>query len=165
MDQIPPSKTDPAADLAHKRSLVNTIVVVALAVVGLIGGWVMFDAIYTPGQPLPLARGVPPKNVPGAKSRPESAVTAKTAEPAAPELPAAPGAQAGEAQFVLQMGVSGNAASAEELRAKLERHGIPSTIETRVSVGPFSTREGVDAARAKLQDLGLEGGLLVTTTK
>jgi hypothetical protein len=32
-------------------------------------------------------------------------------------------------------------------------------------VGPFKTREGVDAVRAKLKELGLDGGLLVTTTK
>lgn len=165
MDPIPPPNTEPAADLNQKRSLVNTIVVVALAAVGLLGGWVMFEAIYTPGQPLPLVRGVPPKTEPGAKARPDSAVTARIEEPAAPALPAAPGEQAGDTRYVLQMAVSGSAASAEELRAKLERHGIPSTIETRVSVGPFSTREGVDAARAKLQDLGLDGGLLVTTTK
>jgi len=161
MDQIPPPKINPPADAARKQRLVNQIVVIALVVVGLIGGWVMFDAIYTPGQPLPLTlkHGAPPKSAPAAKSRPESAVAARTAEPAGP------GAQAGESQYVLQMNVSGNEANAEDLRARLERQGIASSIEIRVTVGPFRTQEGVDAARAKLKELGLEGGLLVTTTK
>lgn len=165
MNQIPTPETDPTADLALKRRLVNRIVVAALLVVGLIGGWVMFEAIYTPGQQLPLLRSQPHKAAPAAKSRPESTVVARTEEAAAPERAAAPGAPAGENQYVLQMGVFGNVASAEELRAKLERHGISSSLETRVHVGPFRTQEGVDAARAKLKELGLDGGLLVTTTK
>ncbi|MCX7148960.1 MAG: SPOR domain-containing protein [Rhodocyclales bacterium] len=160
MNQIPTPNTDPAADQVSKARLVNRIVVVALLVVGLVGGWVMFDAIYTPGQPLPLTlkHGAPPKSAPAAKPRPEPAMAARTTESAAP------GAQAGESQYVLQLNVAGNAA-AEDLRARLERQGIASSIEIRVTVGPFRTREGVDAARAKLKELGLDGGLLITTTK
>ncbi|TRZ96556.1 MAG: hypothetical protein D4R84_06925 [Rhodocyclaceae bacterium] len=160
MDQRPLPETNPAAEAARKRNLVNRIVVFALLAVGLIGGWVMFDSIYTPGQPLPLTlkHGAPPKSAPAAKSRPEPAVAARTEEPAAP------GAQAGESQYVLQLNVSGNAA-AEDLRARLEKQGIASAIEIRVTVGPFRTREGVDAARTKLKELGLDGGLLITTTK
>lgn len=161
MDPRPPPETDLAADAVRKRNLVNQIVIVALLAVGLIGGWVMFDAIYTPGQPLPLTlkHGAPPKSAPAAKPRPEPAVATRTEEPAAP------GAQTGESQYVLQLNVAGNAANAEDLRARLERQGIASSIEIRVAVGPFRTREGVDAARAKLKELGLDGGLLITTTK
>jgi len=62
------------------------------------------------------------------------------------------------------VGAFDNVANAEELRAKLERKGIPSSIsiDARVQVGPFRTQEGADAARAKLKELGLDGGLLVT---
>jgi DedD protein len=72
---------------------------------------------------------------------------------------------AGERQFVLQMGVFGNVANAEDLRAKLELHGIPSSIEARVHVGPFRSKEEADSVRAKLKELGLDGGLLVTLKK
>jgi len=84
--------------------------------------------------------------------------------PAAPRrAPASrPITQAGERQYALQVGVFGNVANAEDLRAKLELHGIPSSIEARVHVGPFRTREEADAARARLKELGLDGGLLVT---
>ena len=168
MDQTPTPEAEPAVDLARKQRLVNGILVAALAAVGLVGGWVMFDAIYTPGQPLPLVRGVSPKNAPAAKPKPESTeptVVASPEVPAVSPLPAAPGAQTGEGQYVLQMGVFGNASNAEELRAKLDRHGLPASIETRVTIGPFGTQEEVDVARTKLKDLGLEGGLLVTRTK
>ena len=60
------------------------------------------------------------------------------------------------------MGVFSNVANAEDLRAKLELHGIPASIEARVLVGPLQTREEADAVRAKLKELGLDGGLLVT---
>ena len=68
----------------------------------------------------------------------------------------------GERHLALQMGVFGNLANAEDLRAKLELNGIPATIEARVHVGPFSTREEVEGVRAKLKELGLDGGLLIT---
>lgn len=73
--------------------------------------------------------------------------------------------QAAERQYAVQMGVFSNVANAEDLRAKLELHGIPSTIEARVHAGPFATREEASAARAKLKELGLDGGLLVTMKK
>jgi DedD protein len=63
------------------------------------------------------------------------------------------------------MGVFGNVANAEDLRAKLELHGIPSSIEARVHVGPFRSKEEADSVRAKLKELGLDGGLLVTLKK
>jgi DedD protein len=84
----------------------------------------------------------------------------------APRAPASrPLSRIAEPHFALQMGVFTNVANAEDLRAKLELHGIPSTIEARVHVGPFATREEADAARAKLKELGLDGGLLVSFKK
>ena len=67
--------------------------------------------------------------------------------------------------FALQMGVFSNMTNAEDMRAKLELHGIPTTVETRIHVGPFKTRAEADAARVKLRELGLDGGLLITMRK
>ena len=99
-------------------------------------------------------------------ARPEPARELVPAPAAARRAPASrPLTQAAERQFALQMGVFGNVANAEDLRARLELHGIPSSIEARVHVGPFKTREEVEIARAKLKELGLDGGLLVSMKK
>jgi len=107
---------------------------------------------------------VPPAASPAARPDPVRELAASPA--AARRAPASrPITQAGERQYALQMGVFGNVANAEDLRAKLELHGIPSSIEARVHVGPFRTREEVEVARAKLKELGLDGGLLVSLKK
>jgi DedD protein len=62
--------------------------------------------------------------------------------------------------FAVQAGVFADAQHAEELRAKLTLNGIPSTMEARVQVGPFKTREEAEVARQKLKALGVEGILL-----
>lgn len=74
-----------------------------------------------------------------------------------------PLAQAAETarRFLVQVGVFGNHANAEELVGKLQAAGIPAQIESHVQVGPFASRAEVDAARAKLKSLGLDDGLLV----
>lgn len=96
-------------------------------------------------------------------TRPEPARELVQTPTAARRAPASrPITHAGERQFALQMGVFGNLANAEDLRAKLELNGIPASIEARVHVGPFSSKEEVEAVRAKLKELGLDGGLLVT---
>ncbi len=107
---------------------------------------------------------VPPAASPAARPEPARELAqSHTAPRAAPA--SRPISGAGERQFALQMGVFGNLANAEDLRAKLEVHGIPSSIEARVHVGPFRTREEVAVARAKLKELGLEPGLLVSVRK
>ena len=58
--------------------------------------------------------------------------------------------------FALQAGVFSNPQLAEELHAKLTLSGVPSTLETRVQVGPFRTRQEAEAAQAKLRGLGIE---------
>lgn len=58
--------------------------------------------------------------------------------------------------FVLQAGVFTSAQRAEELHARLTLSGVPSTLETRVQVGPFRTRQEAEAAQAKLRELGIE---------
>jgi DedD protein len=39
-------------------------------------------------------------------------------------------------------------------------NGVPSTLETRVQVGPFKTRQEAEAAQAKLKALGIESLLV-----
>jgi DedD protein len=134
-----------------------------------------------PLQPLPAEKPLTrPATSRPASIRPSEPVPPAAASTARPEparelahLPTAPQrapasrpiTQAGERQLALQMGVFSNVANAEDLRAKLELHGIPSSIEARVHAGPFKTREEVEVARAKLKELGLDGGLLVTLKK
>ncbi|MDK9703851.1 MAG: SPOR domain-containing protein [Sulfuritalea sp.] len=101
--------------------------------------------------------------VPQPKAAPAPAAAAHVAPPRAPA--SRPLTQAIERRYALQMGVFSNVANAEDLRAKLMANGIPATIEARVHVGPFRTRQEVDAARAKLKELGLDDGLLITTKK
>lgn len=84
-----------------------------------------------------------------------SSAPATVATPAA--TPAPPRLFSG---FAVQAGVFSDAQRAEELRAKLTLNGIPSTMEARVQVGPFKTREEAEAARQKMKALGIDGILL-----
>ncbi|HQR04432.1 MAG TPA: SPOR domain-containing protein [Rhodocyclaceae bacterium] len=68
-------------------------------------------------------------------------------------------------QYLVQMGVFNNVTNAEELRAKLELNGIPATIEARVRVGPFASKDEAEAAQAKMAALGITPGMLVATKK
>ena len=58
--------------------------------------------------------------------------------------------------FLLQAGVFSSPQRAEELHAKLTLSGVPSSLETRVQVGPFRTRQEAEAAQEKLKELGVE---------
>ena len=62
--------------------------------------------------------------------------------------------------YGVQAGVFADPRRAEELHARLVQSGIPASIESRVQVGPFKTREQAEAARAKLKELGVDGVLL-----
>ncbi|MCL2076142.1 MAG: SPOR domain-containing protein [Betaproteobacteria bacterium] len=62
--------------------------------------------------------------------------------------------------YVVQAGVFANFQRAEEIHAKLTLHGIPSTLETRIQVGPFKTQAEAEAARKKMRELGIEGIVL-----
>lgn len=92
-----------------------------------------------------IARGNPERTAPA--HAPASRPLARAAETAR--------------RFLVQVGVFGNHANAEELVAKLQAAGIPAQIESHVQVGPFASRTEVDAARAKLKSLGIDDGLLV----
>lgn len=62
--------------------------------------------------------------------------------------------------FLVQAGVFASPERAEELHARLNMNGVPSTLETRVQVGPFKTRQEAEAAQAKLKALGIESLLV-----
>lgn len=127
------------------------------------------EAKPEPAVAKPEVKAVPERTAAPSAPRPPQVQPAPVVAPphAAPHrAPASrPVTQAVERRYALQMGVFGNMANAEDLRAKLVANGIPATIEARVSVGPFRTRQEVDAARAKLKELGLDDGLLITTKK
>lgn len=121
--------------------------------------------------PVPATSGVVEKTPPAVV--PEETAPASVAKPAAnkveavkPEVskhpeprataqvvPAAPAVPNG---FVLQAGVFSSIKRAEELHAQLTLSGVPSTLETRVQVGPFRTRQEAEAAQAKLKELGVQ---------
>lgn len=62
--------------------------------------------------------------------------------------------------FLVQAGVFTSPERAEELHARLNMNGVPSTLETRVQVGPFKTRQEAEAAQAKLKALGIDSLLV-----
>jgi cell division protein FtsN len=62
--------------------------------------------------------------------------------------------------YALQAGVFSDPRLAEELHAKLTLNGIPSTLETRVQIGPFKSREEAEAASAKMKTLGIDAVML-----
>ena len=129
----------------------------------------------TPSAARPAAPGAP-------ASAARSAAAAKPAEPkpAEPKPPAASAPPAAPARaeaapapaaavppprlfygYALQAGVFSDPRRAEDLHAKLTMEGIPSTIEARVQVGPFKTREEAEATRAKMKALGIDALLLL----
>lgn len=108
-------------------------------------------------------RPVPEASAPPAVAVPDEALASTPAKPTARVVEAHPApvaAPSGVSRlfsgFLLQAGVFTNQERAEELHAKLTLSGIPSTLETRVQVGPFRTRQEAEAARARLRELGVE---------
>lgn len=106
------------------------------------------EASMAPGQSIPRpATAVEPAPVRSAphpsESRPAPAVT----PPVVSRL---------FSGFLLQAGVFSSVQRAEELHARLTLSGVASTLETRVQVGPFKTRQEAEAAQAKLKELGVE---------
>lgn len=120
----------------------------------------------------PTAPSKPSVAAPAAPSAPRvvAAEPEFTADPSVPVPRAEPGRPASIGTvpprpvangYVLQAGVFASHQRAEELLAKLQLNGIPATVESRVQVGPFKTREEADAVRAKLRELGISEAILV----
>lgn len=124
-------------------------------------------ARMAPRSPVPatLAEGTSaasvPSQTPPVQENSAPAALPPSAPPITPPaervLPSPPRLLSG---YAVQAGVFADAQHAEELRARLTLNGIPSTLEARVQVGPFKTREEALAAQEKLKSLGLDGVLL-----
>lgn len=63
--------------------------------------------------------------------------------------------------FKLQAGIFTDHQSAEALQTRLSAVGIPSTIESRVQVGPFANRAEALKAQEKLKELGVSAALIL----
>lgn len=115
-------------------------------------------------QPAARSAASPPPSTAAAPARATSAAPARAESPVAvmPPMPAPPRLFAG---YALQAGVFSDPRRAEELHARLTLEGIPSTIEARVQVGPFSSRAEAEAAREKLKAMGVDAVLLPKGTK
>ncbi|UCV19370.1 SPOR domain-containing protein [Ferribacterium limneticum] len=128
------------------------------------------ESTKKPVTPAPAVAPVPAP-VPEATTAPSNILPPRAATPAQ-TTPAKPTARIVEARpasavtppvvsrlfsgFVLQAGVFSSVQRAEELHARLTLSGVPSTLETRVQVGPFKTKHEAEMAQAKLKELGVE---------
>lgn len=129
----------------------NGIVVALLVLVGVVGAGFMINALYSS----PSAPSAPAKVVDAPKEAPPG-----TAAMVAPESSLRPGST----RYSLQLSPYSEVATAEDVRAKLDKLGMSSSlrIEAHVQVGPFRTAEEAEAARAKLKELGVYGGQVTT---
>lgn len=103
------------------------------------------------------SRPVAPAAVPEASSAPREAVPPTPAPETAAPAVAKPSLPRPGRGYLVQAGVFTSAELAQELHAKLVLNGIPSSLETRVQVGPFSSEREAEAARVRLKALGIDG--------
>lgn len=127
-----------------------------------------------PPPPAPVVGKLPPEPAqPAAPSTQRSVTSAVKPEKAAPAplaklgppTPASPPSSVKPApapkNFEVQVGVFSDMENAKQLQAKLAEHGIPSHTETRLQVGPFSSKAEADAAQQKLKALGV-GAVIIS---
>lgn len=81
---------------------------------------------------------------------PQKPAPAEIQKPAAPARPAMP-----TSQYTIQAGAFLHSSNAEKLLQQLQSAGIPAYLETRVQIGPFSSKAEADAAMAKLKQMGI----------
>jgi DedD protein len=114
----------------------------------------------------PVSRTVGMVNPPAPLGAPAKTAEVKAPAPiAAParveqQMPQQPAPVRLYSGFALQAGVFADPRRAEELHAKLTLEGIPSTIEARVQVGPFKTKEEAEVVREKMKNLGIDAVML-----
>ena len=119
-------------------------------------------AVVSAPAPVPEATMAPSNILPPPRAAiPAEPLPAKPAERTVEARPPAPAVTAPVVSrlfsgFLLQAGVFSSVQRAEELHARLTLSGVPSTLETRVQVGPFKTKQEAEAAQAKLKELGVE---------
>ncbi len=96
---------------------------------------------------------LPPVEASSPAINPSQAVAGSEAAPAvAPLAVVPPRPLSGHA---LQSSPLPDQQRAAELQARLAQEGLPSSIETRLQVGPFRSRAEAESARRKLQTLGI----------
>ena len=126
------------------------------------------EVFSRPVLPRPAPSSRPVQSAPPASVKTQSAPSRAFVEPAPfvrspapitppPPVPPPPRMLSG---YSLQAGVFSDPHLAEELHAKLTRNGIPSTLETRVQLGPFKSRAEAEAVHAKLKALDVDAVLL-----
>lgn len=122
------------------------------------------SAAKVPKTAMPAEKAAPPVIAestasPSIAPAPEPVVREAAPAPALPARAAEPSASTVRrlfSGFVLQAGVFSSVQRAEELRAQLQLGGVPATLETRVQIGPFKTRQEAEAAQEKLRKMGVE---------
>lgn len=180
------TEIEPPGGGTFKARLTQWIALAVVFVAGLLSSLVIFDTARKAPPPMPGWMSAAPPAPPALRAPvPSAAVPEGHAAPQDESLPATPAEkpltqQAGgnlappvqlpaarppDGRFSLQLGVFGNPANAEDLRRKLEQGGTPATLETRVQVGPFATRAEADAARTRLQRLGIADNIRITEKK
>ncbi|QHI98020.1 SPOR domain-containing protein [Xylophilus rhododendri] len=102
-------------------------------------------------------------------ARARALLDGKPVATAAAPVAAPPAAANADARFVVQVGAFGDAAKAQEARAKLTRGGLQTYVQSvntkdgvriRVRVGPFANKAEADRAAAKVKGLDLPASIL-----
>ncbi len=115
--------------------------------------------------PPPEVAAVPPAPRPAPAAKPVAAGIARSGSAKAVIEPPVPSPAPEGGGFVLQLGVFGNPANAQELVRQLRRKGIRAHTETRVQLGPFANREEAEKAQAELLRLGYHPVVTTATTR
>ena len=103
----------------------------------------------------PAASDIVPESTGGASRAVARTSSRPSADPS--PTPAALKVAPSATGYVVQLGVFASVEHAQSLQSKLKEQGIPTTLETRVIVGPFQDRAEADAAQKKLSALGISG--------
>lgn len=152
------STTSPASGASQRPEIRNNSASTAAAAT---------QVTSTPAPAVVVARPAPRVVPEVTEAPPMVPPSARAIEPASIE-PAKPSARLLQTQpttvtaprlfsgFVLQAGVFSSMQRAEELHARLALSGVPSSVETRVQVGPFRTRQEAELAQQKLREQGIE---------
>ena len=137
-------KTIPNGDSGSRA---NGLVVALLVLVGVMGAWIMYSSLFPAAAPKPA-----PENAAPPPGTPAQTVVDSMA------------ARSGATRHVVQLPPFSEVATAEDLRGKLDKLGIASSlrVEAHLQVGPFRNAEEAEAARTKLTELGVYGGQITT---